>query len=106
MGALCGACGDDQFDMVAFVAAGGTVYLLADPSRIERARSLLSLVAAEMFLAAETAAVRTRRTRLPQPYIAVLDELRYGITVPNLPYVASAQRKFGIGYVYAVQSAT
>ncbi|MGH3821205.1 MAG: hypothetical protein ACRDRE_26385, partial [Pseudonocardiaceae bacterium] len=77
-----------------------TVYLLADPGRIERARPLLSLFAAEMFLAAETAALRTRRTRLPAPYIAVLDELRYSITVPNLPYVASAQRKFGIGYVY------
>jgi hypothetical protein len=60
----------------------------------------------EMFLAAENAALRTRHKRLPRPYIAVLDELRYGITVPNLPYVASTQRKFGIGYVYAVQSTT
>lgn len=103
---LCGAGGADQFDMAAFIASGGTVYVLADPSRIERTRPLLSLFAAEMFLAAEAAALRTRRKRLAQPYIAVLDELRYGITVPNLPYVASAQRKFGIGYVYAVQSTT
>ncbi|MGH3683469.1 MAG: type IV secretory system conjugative DNA transfer family protein [Pseudonocardiaceae bacterium] len=94
---LCGAHSSDQFDMATFITAGGTVYLLADPGRIERARPLLSLFAAEMFLAAETAALRTRRTRLPAPYIAVLDELRYSITVPNLPYVASAQRKFGIG---------
>lgn len=98
--------GEDQFDTAAFISSGGTVYVLADPSRIERTRPLLSLFAAEMFLAAEQAALRTRRKRLPQPYIAVLDELRYGITVPNLPYVASAQRKFGIGYVYAVQSTT
>ena len=103
---LCRAGRDDQFDMPAFIAAGGTVYLLADPSRITRARPLLSLFAAEMFLAAENAALRTRHKRLPRPYIAVLDELRYGITVPNLPYVASTQRKFGIGYVYAVQSTT
>ncbi|MGH3709282.1 MAG: type IV secretory system conjugative DNA transfer family protein [Pseudonocardiaceae bacterium] len=103
---LCGGHARERFDMAAFVATGGTVYLLADPSRIARARPLLSLFAAEMFLAAETAALRTRRKRLPRPYIAVLDELRYGVTVPNLPYVASAQRKFGIGYVYAVQSAT
>ncbi|MGH8917812.1 MAG: type IV secretory system conjugative DNA transfer family protein, partial [Actinomycetes bacterium] len=103
---LCGGPARERFDMAAFIATGGTVYLLADPSRIARARPLLSLFAAELVRAAETAALRTRRKRLPQPYIAVLDELRYGVTVPNLPYVASAQRKFGIGYVYAVQSAT
>jgi type IV secretory pathway TraG/TraD family ATPase VirD4 len=103
---LCTTNGGEQFDMAGFVATGGTVYLLADPSRIARARPLLSLFAAEMFLAAEHAALRSRRQRLPQPYVAVLDELRYGVTVPNLPYVASAQRKFGIGYVYAVQSTT
>ena len=40
------------------------------------------------------------------PFIAVLDELRYGVTVPNLPYVASSQRKYGIGFVYSVQSSS
>jgi hypothetical protein len=96
----------DQFDMDAFIAAGGTLYLLADASRIDRARPLLSLLAAEMFLAAESVALRTRHRRLPQPFIAVLDELRHAITVPNLPYIASALRKYGIGYVYSVQSST
>lgn len=103
---LCGRREDTQFDMEQIIAAGGTVYLLADTSRIERTRPLLALFAAEMFLAAETVALRTRHRRLPQPYIAVIDELRYGITIPNLAYVASAQRKYGIGYVYGVQSAS
>lgn len=103
---LIGAGGGEQFDMAAFIAAGGTLYLLAEPSRIDRARPLLSLIAAEMFLAAETVALRSPHRRLSQPYVAVLDELRYAITVTNLPYVASVQRKYGITYVYSVQSST
>src|SRR5664279_156083 len=70
------------------------------------ARPLLSLFAAEMFMAAETVALRKPGQRLPVPFIAVLDELRYGVTVPNLPYVASSQRKYGIGFVYSVQSSS
>ncbi|HET9139273.1 type IV secretory system conjugative DNA transfer family protein, partial [Actinophytocola sp.] len=104
--ALCGRRGEAQFDMAGLIQAQGTVYVLADTSRIERSRPLLSLFAAEMFLAAETAALHSRKRRLPVPFIAVLDELRYGIAVPNLPYVASAQRKYGIGYVYSVQTAS
>jgi hypothetical protein len=38
--------------------------------------------------------------------VAVLDELRYGVTVPNLPYVANALRKYGIGYIYSVQGSS
>lgn len=95
------------FDMAAFIEAGGTVYVLADPQRIDRARPLLSLFANEMFFAAEAAALRRRGTkRLPQPFMGILDELRYGVTVSSLPYIASAQRKYGIGYVYSVQSST
>jgi type IV secretory pathway TraG/TraD family ATPase VirD4 len=94
------------FHMEGFIRAGGTLYLLADPARIDRARPLLSLFAAEMFLAAERVALTEPGKRLRRPFIAVLDELRYGITVPNLPYVASSQRKHGIGFAYAVQSST
>ncbi|MFC4859194.1 type IV secretory system conjugative DNA transfer family protein [Actinophytocola glycyrrhizae] len=97
---------DPQFDMEQMISAGGTVYLLADSSRLHRVKPLLSLFAAEMFYAAEGVALRTRHRRLTQPFIGVIDELRYGITVPNLPYIASAQRKYGIGYVYGVQTAS
>ncbi|TQM01668.1 type IV secretory system conjugative DNA transfer family protein [Pseudonocardia kunmingensis] len=106
---LCGrrfdpdtGCRLPGFDMVGFLMAGGTVYLLADPNRIDRARPLLSLFAAEMFVAAETLALRSPRRRLEVPFVGVLDELRFAIVVPNLPYVASALRKAGIGYVYTV----
>jgi hypothetical protein len=106
--ALCTPTPDDPdgFDTTDIITNGGTVYLLADPNRIDRARPLLSLFAAEMFMAAETVALRQPGQRLPVPFIAVLDELRYGVTVPNLPYVASSQRKFGIGFVYSVQSSS
>lgn len=97
---------DPGFDMAEIINNGGTVYLLADPNRIDRARPLLSLFAAEMFMAAESVALRQTGGRLPVPFIAVIDELRYGVTVPNLPYVASSQRKFGIGFVYSVQSSS
>jgi type IV secretory pathway TraG/TraD family ATPase VirD4 len=106
--ALCTPTPDDPdgFDMTDIIEGGGTVYLLADPNRIDRARPLLSLFAAEMFMAAETVALHQPGQRLPVPFIAVLDELRYGVTVPNLPYVASSQRKYGIGFVYSVQSSS
>lgn len=104
---LCGRRDTDpQFDMEQMITASGTVYLLADSSRLHRVKPLLSLFAAEMFYAAEAVALRTRHRRLPQPFIGVIDELRYGITIPNLPYIASAQRKYGIGYVYGVQTAS
>ena len=57
-----------------------------------------------MFLAAEAVALASPHRRLTEPFVAVLDELRYGIVPPNLPYVAAAQRKYGITFVYAVQS--
>ncbi|MGS0684592.1 type IV secretory system conjugative DNA transfer family protein [Nakamurella sp. GG22] len=106
--ALCTPTPDDPdgFDMTDIIRGGGTVYLLADPNRIDRARPLLSLFAAEMFMAAETVALHQPGGRLRVPFIAVLDELRYGVTVPNLPYVASSQRKYGIGFVYSVQSSS
>ena len=106
--ALCTPDADDPngFDMEHIIENAGTVYLLADPNRIDRARPLLSLFAAEMFMAAETVALRQRGQRLPVPFIAVIDELRYGVTVPNLPYVANSQRKYGIGFVYSVQSSS
>jgi hypothetical protein len=104
---LCGDRDDDsQFDMERMIAAGGTVYLLADSSRLPRVKPLLSLFAGEVFVAAEAVALGGRHRRLPQPFIGVVDELRYGITIPNLPYVASGQRKYGIGYVYGVQTAS
>lgn len=105
---LCGSVRDPQFSMEKVIAAGGTVYLLAEPERMQTARPLLSLIAQEMFLAAEIVA-RTQPgkvKRLPQPFIGVLDELRYGVRVANLPYVANVLRKFGISYIYAVQSAS
>ena len=106
--ALCTPTPDDPdgFDITDIINNGGTVYLLADPNRIDRARPLLSLFAAEMFMAAEAVALRQPGQRLRVPFIAVLDELRYGVTVPNLPYVASSQRKYGIGFVYSVQSSS
>ena len=106
--ALCTPTTDDPdgFDMTDIINNGGTVYLLADPNRIDRARPLLSLFAAEMFMAAENVALHQPGQRLRMPFIAVLDELRYGVTVPNLPYVASSQRKYGIGFVYSVQSSS
>ncbi len=66
------------------------------------ARALLSLLATEMFLAAEQVARATKAKRLPEPFYGVLDELRYGVRVANLEYVANTMRKFGVSYVYCV----
>lgn len=104
--AMCGNRADPQLDMPGLIAAGGTLYLLAEPERMDLARPLLSLFATEMFLAAEHVArsLPGKKKRLPQTFIGVLDELRYGVRVSNLPYVANVLRKFGISYIYACQS--
>ena len=34
----------------------------------------------------------------------MIDELRYGVRISSLPYVAASMRKYGIGYIYAAQS--
>ncbi len=106
--AICGSAWDPQFSFEALIEHEGTIYLLAEPDRVETARPLLSLIAQEMFLAAERVARRQpgHTKRLPHPFMGVLDELKYGVRVANLPYVAGGMRKFGIGYVYACQTAT
>lgn len=100
---VCGSRHDEQFDMAQLVVDEGTLYLLAEPEQMTVARPLLSLFATEMFLAAERVARRQpgRKKRLPRTFVGVLDELRFGVRVANLPYVANALRKFGISYVYA-----
>jgi hypothetical protein len=104
--AFCDVDPDQSFDMAGFVRDGGTVYVLADPDRVQRLRPLLSLFAAEMFIAARTAALGHPRGRLPVPFVAVLDELRHSVVVPNLPYVGNTMRKHGIHYIYSVQSSS
>lgn len=106
--AICGSASDPQFSFETLIAREGTIYLLAEPDRVENARPLLSLIAQEVFLAAERVARRQpgARKRLPNTFVGVLDELKYGVRVANLPYVAGGMRKFGISYVYACQTAT
>ena len=103
--ALCGSRHGDQFDMGALVLAGGTLYLLAEQEEMELARPLLSLFAQEMFMAAERTAQTLTTRRHPQTFMGVLDELKNGVRIPILPHIASAQRKYGISYVYATQTA-
>lgn len=110
---LCGRRFDDNgqrlgggFDMTEFILAGGTVYVLADSQRIDRARPLLDLFASEFYYAAERAALGRRGKRLPLPFMGMHDEVRYGITISALPYAGSALRKYNVGYVYSVQSSS
>lgn len=97
--AVCGRRGDSQFDMRALIRASGTMYLLGEPARMTVVRPLLSLLASEMFVAAEDVA-RASNGRSPAFY-GVLDELRSGVRVASLPDIASEKRKFRIHYVYA-----
>jgi hypothetical protein len=93
----------DPFDMEALVEAQGTLYLLAEPEQMKIVRPVLSLIASEMVLAAEQVARHKTGThkRLPLPFYAILDELRFGVRLPTLPYISNVLRKFGIDYVYA-----
>ena len=104
--ALCGPRGGAQFDMAKLIAAGGTLYLLAEPEEMELARPILTLFATEMFRAAERVARKLPGSRLRQTFMGVFDELFAGVRLPLLPYVAAVQRKYGISYAYAIQSAS
>ena len=97
--AICGQRTGDQFDLAELIRAQGTLYLLGEPDRMRVVRPLLSMIAAEVFVAAEHVA-RTSGGRSPAFY-AVLDELRSGVRVATLPDIASEKRKFRIGYLYA-----
>ena len=103
---LCGPRSGPQFDMGALIQAGGTVYLLAEPQEMELARPLLTLLATEMFLAAENTARKLRGRRHRQTFMGIFDELFAGVRMPLLPYVASVQRKYGISFAYAIQSSS
>ena len=97
--AICGQRKGAQFDMAGLIRAQGTMYLLGEPDRMRVVRPLLSMIAAEMFVAAEHVA-RTSDGMSPAFY-GVLDELRSGVRIATLPDIASEKRKFRIGYVYA-----
>jgi len=97
--AICGQRTGAQFDLAELIRAQGTLYLLGEPDRMRVVRPLLSMIAAEVFVAAEHVA-RTSGGRSPAFY-AVLDELRSGVRVATLPDIASEKRKFRIGYLYA-----
>lgn len=103
---IAGNGSTDQLDMQGFIAAGGTLYLLAQPAQVKQLRPFLSMIANEMFHAAEAVALTRRRARLAQPFVGVLDEVAYGATVTDLPYVVNGQRKFGISVIWSVQSSS
>lgn len=104
---ICGSALDPSFSFEMLIQREGTLYLLSEPDRADVARPLLSLIAQEMFLAAERVARRQpgRPKRLRHTFMGVLDELQYGVRLANLPYVAGALRKMGISYITACLSA-
>ncbi|WP_436501801.1 type IV secretory system conjugative DNA transfer family protein [Actinokineospora sp. HUAS TT18] len=95
-----------QFDMAALIEQAGTLYILTEEGRTDFIRPLLSLFTAEMFRAARDVAMTHPGRRLPLPFIAVLDEPRHAVPIPELPHVANTLRKHNIGYVYSAQSST
>ncbi|CRK59271.1 Putative traG-family protein [Alloactinosynnema sp. L-07] len=108
--ALCGRRFSDddgaveQFDMTALIEQAGTLYILTEEGRTDFIRPLLSLFTAEMFRAARNVAMTHPGRRLPLSFIAVLDEPRHAVPVPELPHVANTLRKHNIGYIFAAQS--
>jgi hypothetical protein len=95
-----------QFDMEAAIAEGATVYLLSDTQSRGVSGPLLSMFANEYFFAAQRVAQRRPGRRLDPPFVGILDELRYGVKIDQLPYVASTMRKNGILFCYAALTAT
>jgi hypothetical protein len=106
--ALCTPTPDDPdgFDMTDIIRAAGPCTCWPTPTGSTAPGRCSACSPPRCSWPPEHLALRQPGVRLRVPFIAVLDELRYGVTVPNLPYVASSQRKYGIGFVYSVQSSS
>jgi type IV secretory pathway TraG/TraD family ATPase VirD4 len=95
----------DEFNMGAFLADGGTVYLLGKGSIVSSTSALTTAFCEELLYVAgdEVAPTRPGR-RLAPPLLACLDEVTSVAPIPSLPLQLADARGRGIVVVVAAQS--
>lgn len=95
--------GDPSFDVLDFLARGGTLYLLGADTSIGSLAPLVSCLTTEVYEGAIALATRQPAGRLDPPLMLVLDEVAQICPVP-LDRWTSVAGGWGIPLVYAVQS--
>jgi len=92
----------DGFEAEAFLAAKGTLYLLAESD--DPASRLLQCLVADITRTAKTIADRSPKARFDPPLTLVLDEIANWAPLPALPTYVSAYGGSGIVTVAIIQS--
>ncbi|MBN9739467.1 type IV secretory system conjugative DNA transfer family protein [Pseudonocardia sp. P1] len=93
-----------SYDVERFIAAGGSLYLIAGQNDDLAAAPILTTIVAEWIEAARTMSARYPRERLDPPATAVLDELPSATPVPDLPTSLADSAGRGVLIHWAAQS--
>jgi type IV secretion system protein VirD4 len=102
---LCTPTVAEEFDMVAFLAAKGTVYLLGKGDKLSSASALTTAFAEELlYVAGNVAAPARPGRRLAPPLLACLDEAPSVAPIPSLPLQLADARGRGIAVILSAQS--
>jgi hypothetical protein len=102
---LCSPRLGTGFDAETFIAAGGSLYLVAGESASGAATPILTALAEHWIETAREMALRSRHRRLDPPATAVLDELTNATPIPSLPSLISDSAGRGVPIHWAAQSA-
>ncbi|WP_060577007.1 MULTISPECIES: TraM recognition domain-containing protein [unclassified Pseudonocardia] len=93
-----------SYDVERFIAAGGSLYLIAGQNDDLAAAPILTTIVAEWIEAARSMSTRYPQERLDPPATAVLDELPSATPVPDLPTSLADSAGRGVLIHWAAQS--
>ena len=102
--ALCSPPAGTGFDAEAFIAARGSLYLVAGARQAVSVAPILTALAEHWLTTAQTMALHTPHRRLAPPATAILDELTNATPVPQLPDIVSDSAGRGVLIHWAAQS--
>lgn len=101
---LCTPAPDASFDARGFIAAQGSLYLIAGQHQAAQAAPLLTALVEHWLTTAQDMALGYPHRRLDPPVSTVLDELTNATPVPQLPDIVSDSAGRGVLIHWAAQS--
>ena len=101
---LCTPHPREDFDARAFIAAQGSLYLIAGQHQAAQAAPLLTALVEHWLTTAQAMALDYPTRRLDPPVTTVLDELTNATPVPQLPDIVSDSAGRGVLIHWAAQS--
>lgn len=101
---LCSPGPGESFDAAEFIAAGGSLYLIAGQEQAAQAAPILTALVDHWLSTAREMALRTPHRRLDPPAVAILDELTSATPVPSLPMTMADTAGRGVPIHWGDQS--